>query len=90
LQQAEERQRVDGTRERAPCGGEHVHGHADVERRLSPEAVGDRAIQALAQRESQEKHGEGDLDLPLGGAEILLEGRHRGQIHIDAQGRKSG
>ncbi len=56
--------------QRATTRRQRKEQHACVQRRLAAKAIRDRPIQALAQRESQEKCGQRELNLALGGSEI--------------------
>ena len=90
LHDSREGQRGDVRGEGGEPRGRHVERDAGDQRSPAPEAVGDRPVERLADRQADEEHRQGSLDRPGIGGEMRLDRREGRQIHVDRQGREGG
>src|SRR5262245_65046837 len=90
MNEANGNQGLDGAGERAAGRGEHIDGETNAKRTAASEAIGDRAIEGLADPGGDEVDGEGELDASRAGCEVARDGLEAGQVHVDGQRSKGG
>ena len=85
LDEAEGDQPFDGRRQRRADAARRKQRQAEIERRLAPDHVGDRADDDLAKTHRQEEHQQAHLHCGGAGAEALADRGQCGQVHVDGK-----
>ena len=90
LQRAEGNQPTNRRRERAADRAEPEKRQPEIERRLAADHVGDRAVDDLADAESDEEDHQRHLRRRRRRTEVLGDRRQRRKIHVDREGADGG
>ncbi|MOA00565.1 hypothetical protein D3C78_1199370 [compost metagenome] len=90
LQEARGQQPLHAGRQRGHDRAQHENAQADQQRPAPAEAVQQRPVKPLAQRQAHQKHRQGLLYLPGRSPQLPRHGGKGRQIHVDGHGVQRG